>query len=44
MEVIYACAAARGCSKEELENIRADKAAERGGFDRKILLRTVTEE
>ena len=44
MEVIYACAAARGYSKEELEAVRAEKAEKRGGFARKILLKTVTEE
>ena len=44
MEVIYACAAARGYSKEELEAVRAEKAEKRGGFARKILLKTVTED
>ena len=44
LEVIYACAAARGYSQEELETVRAQKAAERGGFGEKILLKTVTEE
>ena len=44
MEVIYACAAARGYSKEELETVRAEKAAKRGGFTEKILLKTVTED
>lgn len=44
VEVIYACAAARGYSKEELEAVRAEKAEKRGGFARKILLKTVTEE
>ena len=43
VEVIYACAAARGCSREELETVRAEKAAKRGGFADKILLKTVTE-
>ena len=38
LEVIYACAAARGCSREELEAVRATKAAKRGGFEQKILL------
>ena len=43
MEVVYACAAARGYSREELETVRAEKAAKRGGFAGKILLKTVTE-
>ena len=44
MEVIYACANARGYPVAELESVRAEKAAKRGGFDRKILLKTVTED
>ena len=44
MEVIYACAAARGYTVAELEAVRAEKAEKRGGFARKILLKTVTEE
>ena len=44
LEVIYACAAARGYTPAELEAVRADKAAKRGGFAGKILLKTVTEE
>ena len=43
LEVIYACAAAKGCSREELEAIRVLKAARRGGFEKRILLKTVTE-
>ncbi len=43
MEVIHACAKARGYSLAELEAVRAQKAAKRGGFERKILLKTVTE-
>lgn len=43
LEVIYACAAAKGCSREELETIRVLKAARRGGFEKRILLKTVTE-
>lgn len=38
LEVIYAAAAARGCSREELESVRREKAEKRGGFDRRILL------
>ena len=44
MEVIYACAKARGYTVAELDSVRAEKAAKRGGFDRKILLKTVTED
>ena len=41
LEVIYAAARARGYSKDELENIRAAKAQERGAFDKRILLKYV---
>ena len=44
MEVVYACAKARGYTVAELEFVRTEKAAKRGGFDRKVLLKTVTEE
>ena len=43
MEVIRACAMARGYSVEELEQVRAEKTAKRGGFERKILLKEVVE-
>ena len=43
MEVIRACAVARGYTIEELERVRAEKAAERGGFAKKILLEEVIE-
>ena len=43
MEVIKACAVARGYSVEELEQVRAEKAAKRGGFEKKILLKEVRE-
>ena len=43
MEVIRACAVARGYSVEELEQVRAEKAAKRGGCERKILLKEVIE-
>jgi len=39
LEVIYAAAAARGCSAAELDAIRAKKAAERGAFGKKLLLK-----
>lgn len=38
LEVIYAAAAARGYSREELESVRREKAEKRGGFERRILL------
>lgn len=44
IEAIYAAAKARGYSLEELERVRAEKAAKRGGFDKKILLKEVIEE
>ena len=43
MEVIYAAACARGSSAEELEQVRVRKAEKRGSFNKKILLREVTE-
>lgn len=44
VEVIYAIAKSRGLSVEEFEKIRNKKADERGGFDKKILLKSVTYE
>ena len=38
MEVIYAAAIARGYTIEQLEQVRAEKAEKRGGFQKKILL------
>jgi len=43
LEVIQACAVARGYTVDELEQVRADKAAKRGGFEKKILLKEVRE-
>lgn len=43
IEVIYAVAKARGYTLEELEQVRAEKAAKRGGFEKKILLKEVVE-
>lgn len=43
MEVIRVCAVARGYTIEELEQVRAEKAAKRGGFEKKILLKEVIE-
>lgn len=41
IEVIRACAVARGYTLEQLEQVRADKAVKRGGFEKKILLKKV---
>ena len=38
LEVMYACAALQNLSPADLEQIRAEKAAKRGGFADKILL------
>ena len=43
LEVIRAVVKARGWTMEELEQVRAEKAAERGGFEKKILLKEVWE-
>ena len=43
LEVIYAAAKARGYSVEQLEAVRAEKAAKRGAFEKKILLVQVDE-
>ena len=43
LEVIQAVVKARGWTMEELERVRAEKAAERGGFEKKILLKEVWE-
>ena len=43
IEVIQACAVARGYTIEELERVRAEKTAKRGGFEKKILLKEVVE-
>lgn len=43
MEVIQAVVKARGWTLEELERVRADKAAKRGGFEKKILLKEVAD-
>ena len=38
LEVVYALAQAQGISREQLEQIRAQKAAERGAFQERIIL------
>lgn len=43
IEVIYAAAIARGYTLEQLEQVREEKAAKRGGFSKKILLKEVIE-
>ncbi len=43
LEVIYACAEMRGCSKAELEKARLMKAEKRGGFKKKIFLNSVVD-
>ena len=43
LEVIRAVVKARGWSWEQLEQVRKEKAARRGGFEKKILLKEVRE-
>lgn len=43
LEVIQAVVKARNWTMEELERARAEKAAQRGGFGKKILLKEVQE-
>lgn len=43
LEVIQACAVAHGYSIEQLEQVRSEKAAKRGSFKMKILLKEVVE-
>ena len=43
VEVIYAAAAARGYTIEQLEQVRAEKAVKRGAFLNKLLLVEVEE-
>lgn len=43
LEILYALAEVHGSSKEQLEEIRARKAAERGGFREKVYLIEVHE-
>ena len=44
LEVIQAVVKARGWTVEELEQLRAEKATKRGGFEKKILLKEVQED
>lgn len=43
LEVIYAATKARGYSIEQLDAVRVEKAAKRGAFDKKILLKSVSD-
>lgn len=43
LEVMQAVVRARGWTLDELEQVRTHKAAERGGFAKKILLKEVWE-
>lgn len=42
LEVIYAAAKARGYTIEQLERVRKEKVEKRGGFEKRILLKSVT--
>lgn len=44
LEVIRTVAITRGYTLEELEQVRAEKAAKRGGFEKRILLKEVYED
>ena len=44
LEVMAAVVTVRGCTWEELAALRAEKRAERGGFEKKILLNAVQED
>lgn len=43
LEVIAAIAAARGSTLSEVEAIRAEKARQRGGFEKRLMLKCVVE-
>ena len=42
-EVIHAAVSVRGYTLEDLEQVRSEKVAKRGGFEKKILLKEVVE-
>lgn len=44
LEVVLAAAKARGYTVAQLDKVRAEKAKKRGGFNKKILLKSVTED
>ncbi len=41
LEVVYAICEARGISEDKIQEVRQEKAVRRGGFQNKILLKTV---
>ena len=43
LEVVYALAHLKGISKEQLEEIRAQKSQKRGGFSKRLFLQSVIE-
>lgn len=43
LEVIFACAIAKGYTVEQLEHIRSEKALKKGGFEKRIMLKEVLE-
>ena len=43
LEALYAAAVARGYTLEELDAVRAEKAAKRGAFEKRLLLKQVIE-
>jgi len=44
LEVLFALVKAKGYSLEELDHVRVEKQKSRGGFEEKILLKSVREE
>ena len=44
LEVIHAAALARGYTLEDLEQVRAEMATKRGGFEKRIMLKEVHED
>lgn len=42
LEVVYSVAEAKGCSVEQLESIRLEKAEKRGRFTKKLCLKEVS--
>ena len=44
LEVVRAAVVARGYTLDDLERVRAEKAAKRGGFEKRILLKEVYED
>lgn len=43
LEVLRAVIQARGWTREDLEQVRQEKAVKRGGFEKKVLLKEVME-